>query len=247
MKKFLCLLGVATLSLSLAACGGTGNKDNQGGGQSTVTEEEGTDGAEEDGMEEGTDGAEDGMEDGSADGMEEGGEAEEGFAEGQSGEGPKTIFNSLFSVDVPEGLTYDLYSWYTSEDDDKFGTYVIDIGETDSYGKGVRLTVTTQRMIDSLEGAAEECKRMNDFSGSKETIPGEDVVINGVTYKTMHIVGEKDDDKLFYVTYFDNHNETEKSGDVYVEIRSTEASMFSVLPMSNELVQEFINSLVLIQ
>ena len=131
-----------------------------------------------------------------------------------------------------------------TEGDQKFGTYEINIAESGK-SSAVRVTVTTQRMINSLDDAAAECKRMNDFSGSLVTTPGDDIVINDVTYKTMQITGSESysSTKLYYASFY----ETDNGDDVYVEIQSTEDGPFTKLPMSNELVQQLIDSLVLLK
>lgn len=102
------------------------------------------------------------------------------------GTGRTVISNGLFSVTIPEGLDYEIDSWYTAKGNEKFGTYAIDIAEKGS-SSAVRLIVTTQRMVDSLEIAAKECIRMNDFNGAKKSMIGDDITINDITYKTLTI------------------------------------------------------------
>ena len=77
------------------------------------------------------------------------------------------------------------------------------------------------------------------------TTPGDDIVINDVTYKTMQITGSESysSTKLYYASFY----ETDNGDDVYVEIQSTEDGPFTNLPMSNELVQQLIDSLVLLK
>ena len=77
------------------------------------------------------------------------------------------------------------------------------------------------------------------------TTPGDDIVINDVTYKTMQITGSEsyNSTNLYYASFY----ETDNGNDVYVEIQSTEDGPFTNLPMSNELVQQLIDSLVLLK
>lgn len=164
------------------------------------------------------------------------------FASGDKGTGEAFISNGLFSVTIPEGLDYEIYTWYTAEDNEKFGTYEIDIAEKGA-SSVVRLTVTTQRMVDSLESAAKECIRMNDFSGAKTATIGADITINGVTYKTVTITGDEsyDETNMYYATFY--YTNADGDNDVYVEISSTEAGPFTNLSMENPLVQKMIESL----
>ena len=228
MKKYLALLLALSLALALVACGDKKEDDNGG----FVPDDGMMQEVDPDGESEDPDDAE--IED----------EPEATFTEGDRGSGPMTIYSKLFSIDVPEGLDYELYTWYTSESDEKFGTYEINIAESGE-SSAVCVTVTTQRMINSLDDAAAECKRMNDFSGSLVTTPGDDIVINDVTYKTMQITGSESysSTKLYYASFY----ETDNGDDVYVEIQSTEDGPFTNLPMSNELVQQLIDSLVLLK
>ena len=228
MKKYLALLLALSLALALVACGDKKEDDNGG----FVPDDGMMQEVDPDGESEDPDDAE--IED----------ESEATFTKGDRGSGPMTIYSKLFSIDVPEGLDYELYTWYTSESDEKFGTYEINIAESGK-SSAVRVTVTTQRMINSLDDAAAECKRMNDFNGSLVTTPGDDIVINDVTYKTMQITGSEsyNSTNLYYASFY----ETDNGDDVYVEIQSTEDGPFTNLPMSNELVQQLIDSLVLLK
>ena len=61
----------------------------------------------------------------------------------------------------------------------------------------------------------------------------------------MQITGSEsyNSTNLYYASFY----ETDNGDDVYVEIQSTEDGPFTNLPMSNELVQQLIDSLVLLK
>lgn len=134
--------------------------------------------------------------------------------EGQSGEGGILLDASLFTVDVPEGLLWDAYSYYYSAEDN-LATVVIDFG-TD-YTDDFRLTVTTQRMIDSLDTAEAECIRTFDFvdSANIEKLP--EVTYGDFTYKALHVTSDYSDEN-FLVTYYEKADAD--YGETYIEVEA---------------------------
>ena len=70
---------------------------------------------------------------------------------GDIGEGEKTLDSDFCTVTIPEGLQYNVYSYY--HDEDALGTIQIDFGK--KYTIEGRLEVSTTRMINSLDDAVE--------------------------------------------------------------------------------------------
>ena len=86
---------------------------------------------------------------------------------GQEGEGEAKIDTPLYTATVPAGLKYEVYTYYSG--DDNLATVEINFGK--DYANDFRLTVTTQRMIASLDDAVGECERMSSaFNGFKSEV-----------------------------------------------------------------------------
>ena len=108
MKKLAAILLALVMTASLAACGGSGEssdtKETSAQSSASATSEAK---AEETTVEETTASAE--------------------LQEGDSGEGEKTLDSAFCTVTIPEGLQYNVYSYY--HDEDALGTIEIDFGK----------------------------------------------------------------------------------------------------------------------
>ena len=132
----------------------------------------------------------------------------------QSGEGGILLDASLFTVEVPEGLKWNVYSYYYSAEDN-LATVEINFG-TD-YTDDFKLTVTTQRMVDSLESSEEECISNFDYIPSAVVEKLSEVSYGDFTYKALHITSEYSDEN-FLVTYYEKADVL--YGETYIEIEA---------------------------
>lgn len=132
----------------------------------------------------------------------------------QSGEGGILLDASLFTVDVPDGLMWEAYEYYYNAEDN-LATVVIDFG-TD-YTDDFRLTVTTQRMIDSLETAEAECIRTFDYvdSANIEKLP--EVTYGDFTYKALHVTSDYSDEN-YLVSYYGKADV--QYGETYIQVEA---------------------------
>ena len=155
---------------------------------------------------------------------------------GDRGSGPVKIDSGLTQISIPEGLDYELYSSYV---DGNTGTISVDFGMGNN-GAG-RIEVSTTRMIKSLEDAANECIRTNDF-GTMESEIGSEVTHGDLTYKYVTI--QKPDGsntKYFLVAYYKRSDDK----DIYVELSTNGADNYYNMDIDNPLIGEVLDALVL--
>lgn len=214
MEKLAAILLAFVMTVSLAACGGSGeNSDTkETSAQSSASETK----AEETTVEEITASAE--------------------LQEGDSGEGEKTLDSDFCTVTIPEGLQYKINSYY--HDEYALGTIKIDFGK-----KGTtegRLEVSTTRMISSLDDAVEECIRVRNLDTYKEgkSEIGEEVTYGDTTYKVVKMSHEYGAE-ICLVSYYKRAD----GKDIYVEIKTTQND-FDKLPIDDPLVQVLAKSAV---
>lgn len=217
MKKLAAILLALVMTASLAACGGSGEssdtKETSAQSSASATSEVK---AEEATVEETTASAE--------------------LQVGDSGEGEKTLDSDFCTVTIPEGLQYNVYSYY--HDEDALGTIEIDFGK-----KGTtegRLEVSTTRMISSLDDAVNECIRVRNLDTYKEgkSEIGEEVTYGDTTYKVVKMSHEYGAETCL-VSYYKRAD----GKDIYVEIKTTQND-FDKLPIDDPLVQELAKSAV---
>ena len=155
---------------------------------------------------------------------------------GDSGEGEKTLDSAFCTVTIPEGLQYNVYSYY--HDEDALGTIEIDFGK--KYTIEGRLEVSTTRMISSLDDAVQECIRVRNLDTYKEgkSEIGEEVTYGDTTYKVVNMSHEHGAETCL-VSYYKRAD----GKDIYVEIRATNKGTIS-LDITDPLVQELAKSAV---
>ncbi|HZK39459.1 MAG TPA: hypothetical protein VFD23_04840 [Clostridia bacterium] len=222
-KKYLSLFLVAALLFSLAACGNSKDADTTtDGGQTTIA-------AAGEGSDVTTKG--DG---GSDSGVLVVGESIE---KGDRGSGPVVIESTLSIVSIPEGLDYELYNAYDNSVRVDFGA-----GNT---GAG-HIAFSTTRMIKSLDDAANECVRTNDFTGSLESEIGEEVTYGDLTYKAVNIWKPDEGDTKGHTEHFLAAYYTTAAGkDAYVEVRANGEGNYRNIEIDNPLIVEILNTLKL--
>lgn len=217
MKKIAAILLALVMTASLAACGGSGESSdtketsNQSSASATseVKPEETT-------VEETTASAE--------------------LQEGDRGEGEKTLDSAFCTVTIPEGLQYEIYTYY--HDEDALGSISINFGKNSTIeGK---LEVSTTRMISSLDDAVNECIRVRNLDTYKEgkSEIGEEVTYGDTTYKEVKMSHDYGAETCL-VSYYKRAD----GKDIYVEIKTTQND-FDKLPIDDPLVQELAKSAV---
>lgn len=156
--------------------------------------------------------------------------------EGDSGEGEKTLDSAFCTVTIPEGLQYEIYTYY--HDEDNLGSIKIDFGKKSTIeGK---LEVSTTRMISSLDDAVEECIRVRNLDTYEEgkSEIGEEVTYGDTTYKVVKMSHEYGAETCL-VSYYKRAD----GKNIYIEIKTTQND-FDKLPIDDPLVQELAKSAV---
>lgn len=217
MKKFAAILLALVMTASLAACDGSsessGTKETSAQSSASATSEVK---AEETTVEETTASAE--------------------LQTGDRGEGEKTLDSAFCTVTIPEGLQYNVYSYY--HDEDALGTIQIDFGKNSAIVG--RLEVSTTRMISSLDDAVNECIRVRNLDTYKEgkSEIGEEVTYGDTTYKLVNMSHENGAESCL-VSYYKRAD----GKDIYVEIRIKQLDI-DKLTIDDPLVQELAESAV---
>lgn len=216
MKKLSVILLALIMSASLAACGESGSSDTKETSAKSSVAATSEVQAEETTVEETTASAE--------------------LQEGDSGEGEKTLDSAFCTVTIPEGLQYEIYTYY--HDEDNLGSISINFGKKSTIeGK---LEVSTTRMISSLDDAVNECIRVRNldtYEDGKSEI-GEEVTYGDTTYKVVKMSHEYGAETCL-VSYYKRAD----GKDIYVEIKTNQADFFK-LPVDDPLVQELAKSAV---
>lgn len=153
----------------------------------------------------------------------------------QKGEGEVKLDTPLYTATVPAGLKYEVYTYYSG--DDNLATIEINFGK--DYANDFRLTVTTQRMIASLDDAVGECERMSSaFNGFQSEVLGEET--HGANnYKKLNIKTEYSDVD-YLVSYYKNLGDFIYT-DTYIEVRADKRD----IDISDPLVVALVDSIVL--
>lgn len=207
MKKILALMMALMMVFALAACGDGDQKETQDANTETSAVEETT----------------------PADSVVTITEA------GQEGEGEVQIDTPLYTATVPAGLKYEVYTYYSG--DDNLATVEINFGQ--EYATSGRLTVTTQRIVASLDDAVAECNRMNSgFEGYESTEAGEETH-GAVTYKKLN-TSTKYSKSDYLVSYYKNPAGYLYS-DTYIELKVDPAR----IDLADPLVTALVDSIVL--
>lgn len=214
MRKLAAILLALVMTASLAACDGSGESSGTNGTSAQTSASETK--VEETTVEETTASAE--------------------LQAGDKGKGEKTLDSAFCTVTIPEGLQYEVYSYY--HDEDALGTIQINFGKKSSIvGK---LEVSTTRMISSLDDAVEECIRVRNLDTYKEgkSEIGEEVTYGDTTYKVVNISHENGAESCL-VSYYKRAD----GKDIYVEIRIKQLDL-DKLTIDDPLVQELAKSAV---
>ena len=221
MKKKLAAVCMSlTVMASLCACGGGSSTASTTAAETTAAEttveetsaEEEETAAEETVAEENAESAETEEAAGEAEettAEETAAEEEAGIEEGDKGDGPADIDASLVTFTVPEGYSYEAYSYYIDEADPLFGDLQFDIYKTDSLtGLAlVQVVATTQYYVHSQDEAVQkviELCNLDTYKEGKANI-GDDVTYGDVTYTKVDVTTEWSD-QTFYVAYAENGN-----------------------------------------
>ncbi len=221
-KKYLALFLVAALLFSLAACGNSGDADTTTDGGKITTS------AADYGISDGTTQSDAGS------GVLVVGES---IKKGDRGTGAAVIESALSVVTIPKGLDYELYDAYDNSVRVDFG-----VGNT---GAG-HIAFSTTRMIKSLDDAANECVRTNDFTGSLESEIGEEFTYGNLTYKAVKIWDAKEGPFKGDTTYFlAAYYKTADGDDAYVEVRANGEGNYRNIEIDNPLIVEILNTLKL--
>ena len=223
MKKLCTILLTITLALSVAACGSNNTSDAASSKNDTEQATEGGDEAD----------------------TGDTGDTEEGlkytnFENGEEGDGPLDIETELFSMKIPEGISYSVENWRTGAEVRYNSDYDVDFTTTENGYTAGNLQMSMQS-IESLEEAESYCRLLNVYSDSLTTEVGEDVTINGITFRPINI-SNSNQDETHYVTYMIASSEDGKSQyGVYVDISINNR----IVSFDDSMIQEMFNSFVL--
>ena len=208
MKKLIALLMALAIVVSLCACGSSSNGStdtNDTESESSVPETSNEDTGSQQPEETDTE-------------TQQPEEAQEpaGMQEGDKGDGPADIDASLVTFTVPEGYSYEAYSYYIDDDDSLFGNLQFDICETSGYNTLVQVVATTQYYVHSQDEAVQkviELCNLDTYEKGEATI-GDEVTYGDITYTRIDVTTEWSDN-TFYVAYAENGN----SGDVGLVVK----------------------------
>lgn len=220
-KKYLILFLIIILTFSLVACGGE-EVDKTEDTEEAATEEEPEEAAEEV--------AEIDIENA---GILIDGEIGE---EDDKGTGPAKIESRLGVINIPEGLDYKIYHVPT---EGKGTSIQVNFG-IDNVNSGL-IEISTTRMIESLDDAADECIRMNDF-GTMDSVLGEEVIYGDNTFKALTI---QKSDKSRITNFLVSYYKTDDDNDGYVEVAANEESGAYGIDINDPLIKEMLESLVI--
>ena len=173
MKKFAAILMATLMMASFVGCGGNNGATEETKPQETVAET---------------------AEETVAETTEASSEDDGELSVGDEGEGEKVLDSKLASVTIPAGFKYKIYTYAMV--DDTNGTIDIDFGK--SSASEARLTVSTQRMVNSLDEVEEraiELRNLDTYKEGKSEV-GEDVTFGDVTYRRISISNEYGSDEL---------------------------------------------------
>lgn len=155
---------------------------------------------------------------------------------GDRGSGPVKIDSGLSQIFIPEGLDYELYSSFVNGNT---GTIRVDFG-TGNSGAG-HIEVTTTRMIKSLDEAANECIRMNDF-GTMNSEIGDEIIYGDLTYKYVTIQKPDGSNIKYYLAAYYKRSDDK---DIYVELSTNGADSYYKMDIDDPLIEELLQALVL--
>lgn len=153
------------------------------------------------------------------------------------GTGPVEITSRFGSINIPAGLDYQAYYVPTKGGDTD--TIQIDFGKGNTNAGSIHISST--RMVSSLDEAVAECSRTNDF-GTKDSIVGEEVTYNGMTFKNLIIQKPDGSDPISYlIGYYKTVDDT----DGYVQVAANGKDSAYSIDMTDPLIVELMESLVL--
>ncbi|MDY0236602.1 MAG: hypothetical protein RBR71_11255 [Gudongella sp.] len=236
-KKYLALLIVFVLLISLTACGGD-NKDVE----EPVANEEVIESEEE--LVEAVEVAE-------AVEVEEAPEVEESpkidiemsgiLVDGKSveknyvGTGPATLETRLGSMVIPEGLDYQVYQVPL---EGKTTSLEIDFGVGNT--NAGYINISTTKMVKSLDEAVLETIGMNDF-GTMESVIGEEIAYGDKTFKEVTIKKSDGSRVDYFLTYY---YPAENDWDGFVEVKTNGEGGAYKMDIKDPLITALLESLV---
>ena len=200
MKKFIALLVTLTLLLGLCACGKSSD-DSSTQEDTTTSESSEADASESE--------AESVQTDETDATVQESAEMQEG----DTGDGPADLNAGLVTFTLPEGYSYEAYTYYIDEDDPLFGSIQINISETDSYDTLINVDATTQTMASNYDEAIQttiDLCNLDTYEDGKYTI-NDTVTYGDYTYTPINISTEWYD-STYFVTYVENGNSYNSGG-----------------------------------
>lgn len=159
-------------------------------------------------------------------------------SDGQRGTGPATLHSRFGSLSFPEGVDYQLST--LPPDDTLTATLEFWFGKGNT--NAGKFTISSTRMIGSLDDAVNECIRMNDFGKLTATI-GDEVSYGGITYKNLSIhEADGSEAKYYLVTYYKTEND--RNGYVEVQVNGQDGGYYK-LDIDDPIVVEILESTTL--
>lgn len=140
------------------------------------------------------------------------------LAKDDAGDGPVTLGTSCLSMTIPEGMKYQVYELYDSED-----AFTAEFWYGQNFALSGSVHVSSTRMISSLDDAANECERMRGFDGAKTREDIGEAEYGDMTYHVMTI-SDSSETKTYYVGHYKN----DTFGDMYIEVAVITEGMFSM-------------------
>ena len=215
MKKMLSLILALMLALCLCACGGGDTSTDAETEEETTAQEAETPETEE----------------------AEEPEASEGLAEGDKGDGPAELQAGLIDVTIPEGMSYQVDTYYISEDDPLFGSVGFNLYKADGTMIG-KLIATTQNMVGSMEEAVQNtidlCNLDTYTDGAYEM--GDTMTLGGLTYQALSTTTEFGTN--YYCVTYVTRGDSDSDG-LKIELRL----MNEVMTPDDPMVAELLNAL----
>lgn len=153
-----------------------------------------------------------------------------------TGTGPAKIETRLATMLIPEGLDYQVYQVPLEGDTSSMR---IDFGVANTNAGFIE--VSTTRMIKSLDDAANECIRTNDF-GTMDSEIGQEITYGDKIFKEVTI--QKPDGSrvdYFLVHYY----EAENDWDGYIEVKTNGEGGAYKMDIKDPLIDQLLESIVL--
>ena len=220
MKKMLSLILALMLALCLCACGGGDTSTDAETEEETTAQDADPPAPEE----------------------AEAPEASEGLAEGDKGDGPAELQAGLIDVTIPEGMSYQVDTYYISEDDPLFGSVGFNLYKADGTMIG-KLIATTQNMVGSMEEAVQntiDLCNLDTYSNGASYEMGDTMTLGGLTYQTLSTTTEFGTN--YYVVTYATRGDGDSTG-LKIEL----SLLDEVMTPDDPLVADLLNALTVVE